>query len=54
MARRKIYENLVRENISLPEETHKIANERRGQIPMARFLGMLVCNALGTKGINDA
>lgn len=49
---KKIYEDKRNQNVALPSEALRIANERRGQTPMARFLGQIVCDALGVGGIH--
>ena len=47
----KIYKDRVTENITLPAEAAKKAHELRGQTPMNRFLGQIVCDYLGVDGI---
>lgn len=48
----RIYKDRVKENISLPKEAWLEANEKRGQKPIARFLGEIVCEHLGVGGID--
>lgn len=49
----RIYDNHVNTNIALPKKALDKANEVRGEKPLARFFGEIVCKELGIDGIKE-